>query len=222
MNFLKNLAFTLTLLLAAQIAYGQQVSIGLRAGASYFTVHDEQLDDALYDLGMDFALPVEISLSPLFSIQPELHFTQKGTAFESTTDGMDHRLALKTNYLELPVLLKANYGADRFQCNVFVAPSLGYALNRYTTEQLGDADKVKEDVDFIDEGPIQSQRWDVSVLGGIGASLQAGPGRVVIDARYSFGLMDSAKFEDDRPDDWTRTTNRGCTLSVGYMVPLNR
>jgi hypothetical protein len=222
MNFLKNLSLTLLLLLAAQIAYGQQVSIGLRAGATYFTLHDEQLDDALYDLGMDFALPVEISLSTVFSVQPELHFTQKGTAFEHTTDGVDQRIALKTNYLELPVLLKANYGGDRFQCNLFVAPSLGYALNRYATEKVGDADKVREDIDFVEEGPVQSQRWDVSVLGGIGASLQAGPGRIVIDARYSFGLTDSAKFEEDRPADWSRTTNRGCTLSVGYMVPLSR
>jgi len=126
-----------------------------------------------------------MSIGPIFSIQPELHFIQKGVQFEEVVDGQDETFKVKTNYLELPVLLKANYGGERFKGYAFVAPSLGYATNRFTKEIIGDEDDVKDDVDFIDEGDAQSQRWEFSTIGGIGGSMKAGLGSVVLDVRYS-------------------------------------
>lgn len=171
-------------------------------------------------MGLDLAIPVEFTLSPVFSIQPEVHFTQKGVQFEKVVDGQDQTYAVKTNYMELPVLLKANYGQEKFKCYAFVAPSLGYATNRFTVDKIGDADEVKEDVDFIDVGDAKSQRWEFSAIGGIGGLMKAGIGSFVLDVRYSFGLTDNTKFENDKPDNWKKTTNRGCTISVGYVIPI--
>ena len=153
------------------IAFSQQTAVGLRVGATYFTLNNEEVnDETKHTLGVDLAIPVEFQLSPFFSIQPELHFTQKGVQFEDVVNGENQSIAVKTNYLELPVLLKANFGSERLRGYAFVAPSVGYATNRFTSEKLGNADRIKEPVDFIEEEAAKSRRWDFSAVGGAGAS----------------------------------------------------
>ena len=202
-------------------AFSQQTAVGLRTGATYFTLNNEAInDDAKYTLGVDLAIPVEFQLSPFFSVQPELHFTQKGVQFEDVVDGKDRTIAVKTNYVELPVLLKASFGTQRLRGYAFIAPSVGYATNRFTSEKLGTTNRVKERIDFIDTDGAASRRWDFSAVSGVGASLPAGVGSIVLDVRYSFGLSDNTRFADEAPEDWEKTTNRGCTISVGYMVPI--
>jgi len=223
MNLAKVIIILLEMLLVLGTAFPQNTSIGLRTGVSSFTLHNDEInDDAKYTMGLNLAIPFEYTLSPVFSIQPELHFIQKGVQFEELVDGQDYEFAVKTDYLELPVLLKANFGEGKFKYYAFVAPSLGFATNRFTVEKTGDADKVKEDINFIDEEVAKSQRWEFSASGGAGVSMQAGIGSIVLDVRYSHGLTDNTKFKTDKPDDWEKTSNRGCTLSVGYMVPLGR
>ncbi len=200
----------------------QQNAIGLRVGATYFTLDNDEIDDAEYTMGLDLAIPFEYRFTSNFSIQPELHFTQKGVQFEEIEEGQDVTIAVKTNFIELPVLLKAQHGTEKFSYYLFVAPSVGYATNRFLTEKIGDGDREKQEVDFIDEGDAQSQRWEFSAIGGIGGSVKAGIGHVVLDVRYSLGLTDNTKFDGDQPDDWEKTTNQGCTLSVGYMIPIGR
>lgn len=221
MNFSKFLLTILAVVSFSTIAFSQQTAVGLRTGATYFTLDNEDInDETKYTLGVDLAIPIEFQLSPFFSIQPELHFTQKGVQFEDVVDGEDQTIAVKTNYLELPVLFKANFGSERLRGYAFVAPSVGYATNRFTSEKLGSADRIKEPVDFIEEEVANSRRWDFSAIGGAGVSVQAGVGSIVLDVRYSLGLSDNTNFTDEAPDDWEKTTNRGCTVSVGYMVPL--
>ncbi|MEM6770344.1 MAG: porin family protein [Bacteroidota bacterium] len=221
MRFSKIFFTILVVLSISATAFAQQTVVGLRTGATYFTLNNEEVNDATkHTLGIDLAIPVEFQLSPFFSVQPELHFTQKGVQFEDVVDGNDRTIAVKTNYLELPVLLKANFGSERLRGYAFVAPSVGYATNRFTSEKLGSADRIKEPVDFIEEEAAKSRRWDFSAVGGAGASVAVGVGSIVLDVRYSLGLSDNTNFTDEAPDDWEKTTNRGYTISVGYMIPL--
>jgi hypothetical protein len=213
--------FTASFLLMTMSAFAQDVKVGFRTGATSFKVNHDLFEDKRdYVVGLDLAIPVEISLNKYFSIQPELHFTQKGVAFDDLEEGIDQRLEFKTNYLELPVLLKAKYGTEKLKLYAFVAPSIGYATNRFVTEQIGDGDKEKEGIGFITDGPVQDQRWEFSAIGGLGVELKAGVGSLVLDTRYSLGLTDGDKFLEDRPADWQKSFNRGCTFSIGYMIPL--
>ena len=221
MKLVKTLIITLEILLAVGTAFSQNMSIGLRTGTTYFTLNNDEINnDAKYTMGFNLAIPFEYKLSANFSIQPELHFTQKGVLFEGMEEGQKIETAVKTNYLELPVLLKAQNGTDKFSYYLFLAPSVGYATNRFLTEKIGGGDREKTDVDFIDTENAKSQRWEFSAIGGIGGSVKAGIGSIILDIRYSYGLTDNTKFKNDKPDDWEKTTNRGCTLSVGYMIPL--
>lgn len=221
MKLVKTVLIILEILFAISTAFAQETSVGLRIGASYFNLNNDELnDDAKYTTGVDVAIPVEFNLSPNFSIQPELHFIQKGVQFEEMIEGEEESFAVKTNYLELPILLKAKYGQEKFKCYAFAAPSVGFATNRFTVEKIGDGDRIKEEVDFIDAGDAKSQRWEFSAIAGVGCSMKAGAGSIVLDVRYNLGLSDNTKFKGDKPSDWEKTTNRGCTLSVGYMIPI--
>jgi len=223
MRLTKNVIALFAMLFIYGTAFSQKTAIGFRTGASYFTINNDLLEEnAKYELGLDLAIPVEFQISPIFSIQPELHFSQKGVAFEGMEDGQEQKIAVKTNYLELPVLFKANYGNERFKAYAFVAPSVGYAINRFATEKLGDQDIEKEDIEFVKNGDVQDQRWEFNAMGGIGGSMKAGIGHFVADVRYSFGLSDNTKFKQDKPSDWKKSTNRGCTLSIGYMIPIGK
>ena len=221
MKLVKFILIVLEIILALYNAFSQTTTAGFRVGANYFTIHNELIEDnAMHTAGIDLAIPVEFKISPLFSIQPELHFSQKGAKFESIQEGKDLAVEVKTNYLELPLILKANYGTERVKYYLFAAPSIGYATNRFIAEKTGATDKVIENIDFIKEGATQSQRFELSALVGVGTSLKAGVGAIVIDIRYSFGLTDNTKLNKERPSSFGKTTNRGCTLSAGYMMPI--
>jgi hypothetical protein len=223
---MKNLHFIFTILiifLSLGTIIGQNMSIGVRAGANYFTVDQDLInDDANYTMGLNLAIPFEYTLSPVFSLQPELNFTQKGVAFEGTQDGEDLTLRLRTNYFEVPVLFKARYGNEAFSFYAFAGPSIGFASHRSAGTKVGDAKYDYESVDFVNEGEVQDQRWEIAATGGLGLDIAAGPGAFVIDVRYSLGLTDSYKFDGDKPDDWDKTFNKGCTLSVGYKIPFGK
>ncbi len=200
----------------------QEVSVGLRAGATYFTIHNDDFNGAnKFTMGLDLAIPVEVSFNSVFSIQPELHYTQKGASFDVMEDGQEQELTFRTDFLELPVLFKANYGTDAIRCFAFVGPSFGYAIKRQVIQDMDGSDAVKEEIEFINNGEAQDRRWELGAVGGIGVAFKAGPGAFVVDARYALDFIDDVKFSGERPADLERSTNRGCTLSVGYKIPLN-
>ena len=214
--------FTLfALLISFSLAQAQGLSIGLRTGATYYILHNEEIsEEAKYSMGVNVAIPVEISLSPIFSIQPELHFIQKGVQFKDVLDGQVQTIDVKTNYLELPLLFKASFGGERLGFYTFAGPSIGYATNRFVSEKLGRQDRVREEVDFIEGETASSRRWDISATVGLGGRIEADVGSLVLDVRYSLGFSDNTQFTDDKPENWNKTTNRGCTVSVGYMLPI--
>lgn len=198
----------------------QNVSIGLRTGATYFKVRNSLIEDeAEYSLGLNVAIPVEIKFNEYLALQPELHFTQKGVLFEDQVEGEKRTLDFKTNFIEIPVLFKMSYGPGKLRANAFLGTSANYAINRYVVQKIGD-DRDRENIDFVNEGNVQDARWEFSALGGVGLSMKAGPGNIVLDARYSIGVTDDSEFEGERPKNWKTSTNRGCTLSLGYTVPL--
>lgn len=211
---MKNLSLIIALVSVFSFgANAQSLSVGVRGGINLTTIMNEDTDDNEFAVGMNFAIPVEIGISELFSVQPELHYVQKGAKFELTDD---FSTSLLTDYLELPVLAKVKFGNETVKGYAVAGPSVGFALNRAVITKDGD-DRERETIDFIDEGDQTDNIFDFGIVGGIGAEISAGPGSVVIDARYNFDLNDNTSFEDEAPDSWNKTTNTGIGITVGYM-----
>ncbi|MEL6924658.1 MAG: porin family protein [Bacteroidota bacterium] len=208
--------------LLASSLLAQNVNIGLRTGVTHYTISNELTsDDANYMTGLLFAVPIEFKISKGFSIQPELQYIQKGVSFDlQDDDDREVKFTGRSNYLELPVLFKGNLVKQNFGLHIYAGPAIGYGLNQKGILTPASGDKVKEKIEWIDEGAVQDQRWDFSATGGIGASFNAGVGTIVVDARYSYDFNDNTKFETNEPTDWEESKNHGFNLSVGYMIPL--
>jgi len=126
------------------------------------------------DLAIVYAMPIGRGF---FMLQPELHYLQKGYTIANTTNG---ELNVSLNYLELPILLRVNFGSS-IRFFGFAGPSIGWLLDGTYENDLGeqDASEVLDDIEY--SGHI-----------GLGAGL----GPLELDVRYIAGLSDISNSDD--------------------------
>ena len=128
-----------------------------------------------------------IPITENFSIEPGLYYTQKGYDLAGKFDmkgikflGANAKTALQTQYIDLPVLLKANFNG--FQ--IFAGPQVSYLANANlkTTAGVLGINILNKKIDVSN----QFNRWDAAVTAGIGYQFTNG---INIMASYDYGLM---------------------------------
>jgi hypothetical protein len=62
-----------------------------------------------------------------------------------------------------------------------------------------------------------ANHFDLGLTLGLGASIQAGPGSVMMDARYDHGL---SNWNYDPGDGEDELFHRGVAVTLGYLMPL--
>lgn len=172
--------------------------------------------------GAGFNLP--LSEDGFFSLQPELLYIQKGIGYNQTetNGGIEANVKgkIRVNYFELPVLAKISFGGESVKGYVNAGPSLGYALSRKmkgTASVQGQSQDFDEKMDFDSE---DDNRLDLGLQFGGGVSFQAGPGSIVLDLRYGYGLSNMAKTPEGEDKSDYKSQNRAIAISVGYAIPL--
>ncbi len=199
----------------ATTIHSQSLSFGIRTGINSATVNVEDESGLNVEpesrTGLDIGLMLEIGLTEDFSIQPEIHYMQKGfeQVFEILGDEFESELSL--NYLEIPILAKYSFGSETVRGFVNAGPSLGYALSGKTIESFN-GDKEETDLDFEEE---EFSRLDFSFALGGGIGFKTGPATIFVDVRYLLGLSNLDDSEND-----TTVRNRGLGFAVGAMFPL--
>jgi len=200
-----------------------QLSIGAKGGSTLNTVSGDA--PAGFDKGMtfgyQFGATVNYGFSSIFSIQPEVVFIQKGSKMNSSAT--DDFAQMSANYLEVPILAKAQFGGEKFKGFVVLGPYAGYwAGGKNKTNVLGNENK--ESIDFdndIDDDGYKHNRIDLGINGGLGMQYAIGRGNIFLDARYGFGLFDMNKYETE-PDGYESQANRSVEVSLGYMFRLSK
>lgn len=215
----------------ALAAEAQTVSIGPRVGVNFATVRatdgDEEIRDAYNDAvennaGIQFGAVVNFGVSDMFSIQPEVLYSQRGfTAEESLFEDEplgDISIDMRMNYLEVPVLAKLSFGGENVKGFVTAGPSVAYWMSGKTKTSFA-GEEEEEDYEFDDEyvDGVKENRLDIGASIGVGMAYRLGPGALNLDIRYGFGLSDIAKYEDDRPDDEPKGSHRVIGLSLAYL-----
>lgn len=127
-----------------------------------------------------------IPLSDRFSVEPGVYYAQKGYGMKGSIDlkgveflGANAKAQLNASYIDIPVLLKANFNG--FQ--VFAGPQVSYLANANlrTTAGLLGINLLNKTIDVTD----QYNRVDAGITGGIGYQF---PGGFNITASYDHGL----------------------------------
>ncbi|TFG62562.1 MAG: PorT family protein [Gemmatimonadales bacterium] len=211
------LGLALALMSGAAQLPAQDITIGLKGG---IIIADLAIDDAGVSeqtgTRTAFAIGpfVEFGISDLFSVQPEVLYTQKGT--KDTEDGID--LTFKLNYIEVPVLLKARLSSagSTVLPSVYAGPVFAFESK---CEVEGSDGGATVTVDCNDEEllGLETKSVDFGVALGAGISIPTGSVVIVGDVRYTLGLSDindTAGFEE------LDVKNRTWAVLFGVGLPL--
>lgn len=188
-----------------------------------------------FTVGAAYEIPVGELGGGKLSIQPELAFIQKGfqadasgelflepeTGFEFTVEQ-----SYKLNYIEVPVLVKLEFGSGNARFAPYLGPSIALGLGGKVdgAVKIDDGTDIYEvdidgDIKFGDapENPGDDD-FDVYLDNRLDFGLQVGVGvtlfeKVVVDLRYGLGLTDLADDED--------SANRVLQFTVGVPLSLH-
>lgn len=197
----KTLIILLLAVLGLSLAYANE-AFGVRAGVnltnrSYSGDNDVNTDDRLgFHLGMLAQYPV----GKYIILQPELMYTQKGYNWLIEVPILDDiTYQIRTDYVELPILLKLNLDLGSLAIQPFVAPQISYGV--IAERQINDnVEKIMDEINPLQYG------------GQIGLDLQINDD-LLVGGRYQMDLSD---IWDDNNDDVSYTHN-GIVFSIGYL-----
>ena len=191
------------------LTFGPKVGVNLSTltGKSDFT-------DKKLLTGFNTGLVLNISINEIFSVQPELFFSQQGYKISATILDAPATITQTLNYINLPVLAKASFGERNIKGYVNLGPYLGYMVGGHETIDI-EGNKESERTNF--DKRTELNRLDFGIAAGVGALYRTGHGDVILDVRYNVGLT---PVSDDVVLEAGRDTNSVLGISVGYLFPI--
>jgi hypothetical protein len=177
------------------------VAVGVKGGATFTTLRFENEEEAStrtsdtrpgFIGGLFVVWPADRRLA----LQTEVLLSQKGGKFQ----GANFSGRTTINYVDTPVLLRVSSArSGGTPVHVFAGPSFGFRVSGETRSTV----EGREGVDEIDN---DFKRFDLGLTVGAGVEF----GRLVVDGRYTWGLVDI-----DKQIDESTIRNRGFAFMTG-------
>ena len=215
MTTLKSL-LTLALASAALTVAHAQIGIGIQGGfinsnATYEDVRNTNANefDTEAITAWTVGIPLEISLSKAFALQPEINLLRRGYDFgDGPVQG-----GVEYTVVSIPVLGKLGYVGDAFTAAAVFGPAFQYVASGSARSVVGGIESTA-DIDF--DSALYDDFNRTAVYGILGAQLgiPVGFGKLVVDPRYRFQLND----EDGR--DNIEVRGRGFSVTAGLIFTL--
>ena len=216
----KKILLTLSLFLSIA-SFAQRITYGASAGVTIYNMRGQAVNNLQQLLNFTNNIittkPVtgfygggytNIPVGSNLSLEPGLYYSTKGYEISGSYSVKDISILtasatarLRTTYIDLPVLLKANFNG----LQVFAGPQLSYLANANLNTKAGIAgfNLLNSSMDVTN----QFNRWDAAVTGGIGYQFSNG---LRITAAYERGLsrVDAGKN--------TQSYNQGFKIGAGF------
>jgi hypothetical protein len=199
---------------APVVVHAQGATLGAKLGLSMskFSIEnaEEDLENVNSIMGGGF---LRFGMGRI-SIQPELMVVTRGFGVSDTDGEAD----LKLDYIEVSPLLHLSLGVGSIAPYIIAGPAFAFEISCNVDFEFdgGDASTDCDDADV--EDVVVRKKNDIGVIGGAGLSLPLGPGNVLFEGRYTFGLTSI----NDDDDDNDSVKNRTIGLLVGYEIRLGR
>ena len=196
---MKNKILLLIAIITSTFSFAQTPSFGVKAGVTFSGMHGDVVDNFknLLDFtdgrvttkdytGFFAGGFATLPLSESISIEPGVYYSQKGYELNGALNvkGLDFlnagaKAVLQSQYIDVPVLLKANLGG--FQ--LFAGPQISYLARAdlKTTAGILGINLLNKTIDATS----QFNRWNAGVTGGIGYQF---PNGISLTASYDYGL----------------------------------
>ncbi len=185
----KLIFFTAMLILPISLVRAQNISFGAKGGLNLSTLKPD-LNDPATRTSFHVGGMAEISLTEMFSIQPELLYSAQGATDESDNDEV-----VKLDYISIPIMAKY-YVVNKL--SIEGGPQIGILLK-------AEAEDDGETFDLKDN----TKSTDIGFAFGLGYKL---PNGLNFGARYFFG-SDINNVDEDTD----KIKNRVIQLSFGYF-----
>jgi hypothetical protein len=201
------IALPLALLIATPLQ--AQTTLGVKGGINVANVStniadiEELVDSKTGFVGGAFAT---FSLGSLFAVQPELLYSQKG--FKAEEEGLSAELG--TNYVEIPVLLKAQFKLAMLRPAIYAGPVLSMETG-CSLSVVGVSVDCDDDEGFVDR---KTSEW--GTVFGANVDLILGSITLILDARYQLGLTNLADVPDE--DDEVKSRVWQIMAGVGFTL----
>jgi len=158
-------------------AQKSSASVGLKGGLNMSNLYTKDVDDENVLMGFNIGLFAELPITSRLALQPEVSFTTKGAELQYDNAFAQGTGKFRLNYLEVPLLLKANL-TENF--NVHFGPYAAFLVDSKITNESSDGSYNFED--NIDEDDLN--KFDYGLAAGIGFDFDS----FGIGARYNYGL----------------------------------
>jgi hypothetical protein len=209
-------------LLAAAVLVGiampasAQVQFGVKAGMNIATLGGDDANGVDSRTGLVVGGLVKYRLTDMLSIRPEILYTQKGAkASETDPDFGSFELTLKTDYLEIPVLLMVDLpvGAPELRPTLHVGPTFAFEVGcEADFSAMGISGSIDCDAgDEFDDGFADRRKFDMGLGIGGGLDIAFGGGTLMIEARHTLGLQSL-----DTSDNGADLKHRVWSITFGY------
>ncbi len=191
---MKKLLLSVAALLAISTAFAQEdeIRFGAKAGLNLSNLAGDFDSENDTKVGFHVGGVVEIPITDVFAVQPELLFSTQGTKGEFEGFEASEEFEVNLSYINIPVMAKY-YVSEGLSLQA--GPQLGILI----------IDEDKEGESLEDVSTI-----DFGLNFGAGYQLESG---LFFDARYNLGL--SNVNDGDNSDDFDQK-NRVIQISVGY------
>ena len=198
---MKRLIVTLALatLLSGSVLAGG-LTLGFVGGLNFANVAGDSVEDNTTKLCLGGGGFLDIPLSDLISIQPQVLFMMKGFEFENWDEA-----GVRMSYIDIPVLARVSIPmAGPVTPCLFAGPYLAFNLS---------AESYFNDVKYDLKDEVKSTDYGLVIGGGFDYNLLVG--QLILDARYVLGLtsIDDTSDADD-------VKNTGIMIMAGYGFSL--
>jgi hypothetical protein len=140
-----------------------------------------------------FAVGVAFQSKLAGTLQPEALFITKGSKYKADFDGITETEVVKINYLEVPILAQFLIPAGAVTPVIYAGPAFAFKMGK-PNAVIDNGDETQELTD--DQRDLMNDAikgFDFGIATGAGLGINAGPGQVVIDIRYTLGFIKPAK-----------------------------
>jgi hypothetical protein len=198
---------------AAPSVQAQSPTLGFKLGPSFSTlsVEDDEGQKTLTKFTGGGFLRFDMGA---FALQPELMYVSKGAKYTATEQGITAEAELQLDYVEIPVLFVLPFTAGNISPHIYAGPAFAFEVGcsvNFSAGGISGSGDCDDDEDLSDG----RRKFDVGAMFGGGVSIPMGPGAVLLEGRYNFGLLNLNDSDEDGS-----VKNRSGAVLVGYSIPI--
>ena len=194
-------------ILCSLLTVNAQVSFAPKVGLNFANLGGDITDNQVR-LRTQLGGILNVGLNDMFSLQPGLLLSGKGTTFDYGDGDKD---AITLNYLEIPVngVLNIDLGSGKLQ--IYAGPYLSFCLDaKY--KYLSDEDNETESIEIGTSDDDEIKPSDIGINIGLGFMF----GDFQVQGGYNGSFTNILNYEDEK------LTNNVISLSFAYFINLKK